>query len=298
MLKSFLLGCLLLLSHSVFCQGQYTLSIAVQHKQQPIDNAVVKLLKLSDSSVVTTTISNAKGIAKFSALPAGKFLVQVSFTGFATNITTVEIPAETLVTIQLQASVSILQDVTVVTKKPFLQRAQGKTIVNVEASVTNAGTTVLEVLEKLPGVMVDKAGAINMQGKTGVLVMIDDKPTYVSGADLNNLLSSMSSQQVDQIELITNPSAKYDANGNAGIINIKTKKNKQVGFNGIATVSVGQGRYSKSNNSLVLNYRNGTLNTFLNYSMNYNKGFTSIYAWREYYNNSGAVTAILEQPTY
>lgn len=253
MLKSFLLGCLLILSHSVFCQGQNTLSITIKYKQQPIDNAVVKLLKPSDSSVVTTTISNAKGVANFSALAAGKYLVQVSFTGFATNITTVEIPAETLVTIQLQASVSTLQDVTVVTKKPFLQRAQGKTIVNVEASVTNAGTTVLEVLEKLPGIMVDKAGAINMQGKTGVLVMIDDKPTYVSGTDLNNLLSSMSSQQVDQIELITNPSAKYDANGNAGIINIKTKKNKQVGFNGIATVSAGQGRYSKSNNSLVLN---------------------------------------------
>lgn len=298
MFKSFLFGCLLLLSHSVFCQGQYTLSIVVQHKQQPIDNAVVKLLKPSDSSVVTTTISNAKGIASFSALPAGKFLVQVSFTGFATNITSVEIPAEKIVTIQLQPSVSTLQDVTVVTKKPFLQRAQGKTIVNVEASVTNAGTTVLEVLEKLPGIMVDKAGAINMLGKTGVLVMIDDKPTYVSGTDLNNLLSSMSSQQVDQIELITNPSSKYDSNGNAGIINIKTKKNKQVGFNGIATVSVGQGRYSKSNNSLVLNYRNGKLNAFFNYSINYNKGFTSIYAWREYYNNSGAVTAILEQPTY
>jgi iron complex outermembrane receptor protein len=91
----------------------------------------------------------------------------------------------------------------------------------VEASVTNVGSTVLEVLEKSPGVTVDRNGGIAMQGKAGVLVMIDDKPTYLSGSDLNNLLSSMSSTNVSQIELITSPTAKYDASGNAGIINIK-----------------------------------------------------------------------------
>ena len=93
--------------------------------------------------------------------------------------------------------------------------------------------------------MVDKNGGISLQGKAGVLVLIDDKPTYLSGVDLNNLLSSISSAQVDQIELMTNPPAKYEASGNAGIINIKTKKNRIKGFNGSFTIAPGQGIYPK-----------------------------------------------------
>jgi iron complex outermembrane receptor protein len=137
-----------------------------------------------------------------------------------------------------------------------------------------------------------------LQGKAGVLVTIDDKPTYLSGADLNNLLSSMSSSQVSQIELIANPTAKYDASGNAGIINIKTKKNKQKGFNGTFTTSVGQGVYPKNTNSLVLNYRIGKINTFFNYNFNYVEYLTNLYALRKYYDDNGAVTAMLRQPSF
>ena len=100
-------------------------------------------------------------------------------------------------------------------------------IVNVDASVTNVGSTALEVLEKSPGVSVDKDGKISLKGKPEVLVMIDGKPSYLSGTELANLLSNMNSNQLSQIEIMTNPSAKYDAAGNAGIINIKTKNNGQ-----------------------------------------------------------------------
>jgi iron complex outermembrane receptor protein len=179
-----------------------------------------------------------------------------------------------------------------------VKRRPDKTIVNVEASVTNTGSTVLEVLERSPGVTVDRNGGITLNGKSGVLVMIDDKPTYLSGDDLNNLLSSMNSSQVSRIELITNPSAKYDAAGSAGIINIKTKKNKNEGLNGSVTASVGQGVYPKSVNSLVLNYRKGRVNTFLNYSFNDTKYLTELYAYRKYYDDNKNGTAILEQPGY
>ena len=191
-----------------------------------------------------------------------------------------------------------LKEVTITGKKQLIERKQGKTIVNVDAAITNAGTTVLEVLEKSPGVMVDKNGGISLQGKSSVLVLIDDKPTYLSGTELSNLLGSMSSSQVNQIELITSPSAKYDASGNAGIINIKTKKNKQEGFNGNFLTNIGQGKYLKNNNSLVLNFRKGRINTFLNYGFNYNKNFTSIYAYRQYFDNKGDVTSALDQPSY
>jgi len=191
-----------------------------------------------------------------------------------------------------------LQQVEVTGRTPLIKRRHDKTIVNVEASVTNTGSTVLEMLERSPGVIVDRNGGITLNGKAGVLVMIDDKPTYLSGDDLNNLLSSMNASQVSQIELITNPSAKYDAAGSAGIINIKTRKNRNEGLNGSLTTSYGQGVYPKTNNSLVLNYRKGRVNTFLNYSFNDIKYLTNLYAYRKYYDSNKNVMAILEQPGY
>src|SRR5690606_36808897 len=105
------------------------------------------------------------------------------------------------------------------------------------------------------------------------------------------------SNQIDVIELITNPSAQYDAAGNAVIINIKTKKTKQRGFNGTASTAYGQGRYFKNNNSLLLNYRNGDWNFFFNYSLNANKGFTDLYALRSYYRPDRSIEALLDRPS-
>jgi iron complex outermembrane receptor protein len=190
-----------------------------------------------------------------------------------------------------------LQEVTVTAHKLPVERKRGKTVVNVDASVTNTGSTVLEVLERSPGVTVDRNGGITLNGKAGVLVMIDDRPTYLSGDDLNNMLSSMSASQVAQIELIPNPTAQYDAAGGAGVINIKTKKNRNDGFNGSITTSYGQGVYPKNNNSVVLNYRKGRVNAFLNYSYNVVKYLSDLYAYRKYYDDNKEVTAILRQPS-
>ncbi|MDE3251501.1 MAG: TonB-dependent receptor [Bacteroidota bacterium] len=275
-------------------------SVSVFNEQgEALAGAIVEIQQGADNTLVKSAVTNKNGLSVFYIPVTAGFLANISFIGYQP----VKVPilpkniSDKFLRIVLTQTAKDLANVTVNSRKPFLQQAQGKIIVNVEASVTNAGTTILEVMEKLPGVVVDKNGGISLQGKTGVLVLIDDKPTYVSGSDLNNLLSGMSSAQVDQIELITSPSAKYDASGNAGIINIKTKKNKQVGFNGILSTAFTQGRYPKSNNSLVLNYRNGRFNAFLTYSGNYNKGFTDIYALRKYYNPSRALVATLDQPT-
>jgi hypothetical protein len=268
-------------------------------KQEALEGAIVEIHTDSDKKLLKSAVTNKNGLSVFYIpLHTGHSLT-VSFIGY--EPTTAHITQSRLteknIRIILHTASKELSNVTVSSSKPFIQQVQGKLIVNVDASITNAGTSVLEVLEKSPGVMVDKNGGISLQGKAGVLVLIDDKPTYVSGTDLNNLLGGMSAAQVDQVELITSPSAKYDANGNAGIINIKTKKNKQVGFNGVLTTAFTQGRYPKSNNSLVLNYRNGKINSFLTYSANYNKGFTDIYALRKYYTSTGNVSATLDQPT-
>jgi iron complex outermembrane receptor protein len=192
----------------------------------------------------------------------------------------------------------VMQEATVTGHTPPIQHRKDRTIINVEASPTNAGTTVLDVLEKSPGVTVDRNGGISLNGKPGVLVMIDDKLTYLSGADLNNLLSSMNAGEVAKIELIPNPPARYDATGTAGIINIKTKRSDNAGLNGSLTTSYAQGVYPKTNNSLILNYKTGRIRTFLNYSINDVGYLTSLYAYRKYYDQNNNVTAILQQPSY
>lgn len=189
-----------------------------------------------------------------------------------------------------------LKEVTVTGRAPVVERKRDRTVINVEASPVNTGSTVLEVLERSPGVTVDRNGGITLNGKPGVLVMIDDKPTYLSGDDLNNLLSSMNAAQVAKIELIPNPPARYDAAGTAGIINIRTKKSGNEGWNGSVTASYGQGIYPKSNNSMMLNYRKGPINTFLNYSINDVHYLTNLYAYRKYLDDNKDVMAVLQQP--
>ncbi|RYY18107.1 MAG: TonB-dependent receptor, partial [Chitinophagaceae bacterium] len=192
-----------------------------------------------------------------------------------------------------------LAEVTVRGKKPFIQLFPDKTVINVESAVTNTGASLLEVLEKSPGVTVDRNGNISLKGKQGVLIMIDGKPTQLSGTDLNNLLSGMSAAQVDQIEIMDNPSAKFDAAGNAGIINIKTKKNNQKGFNGNVNLALGQGRFSRTVNSVNLNYRSGKVNVFANININIYRNFMKMYALRKYYaEDNTTLLSTLDQPTY
>lgn len=222
-----------------------------------------------------------------------KLLIGITLLSFSTAMVFAQSAVDTAKT---DSAKTHLREVNVVSKTPPIEHREGKTVLNVDASATNTGATVLEVLEKSPGVSVDRNGGISMKGKAGVLVLIDDKPTYLSGADLNNLLSSMNSSQVSQIELITNPSAKYDASGNSGIINIKTKKNKQQGFNGSFTITGGLGIYPKNSEGLVLNYRSGNVNLFFNYNANIIKYLTDLYALRKYYDGNGNITAQLDQP--
>lgn len=245
-------------------------------------------------------ITDIKGNVTFTQIETGDYTFTISYVEHSSYNTDIyHFPSEiNSVTIKLKAADITLQNINIITRKPFIQQQPGKIVLNVAASPTNVGSTVLEVLEKSPGVTVDRNGGIALKGKQGVLVLIDDKPTYLSGADLNNLLSSMSSAQVDQIELMTNPSAKYDAGGNSGIINIKTKKNRLKGFNGSFTVSAGQGFYPKNNNNFILNYRRGKINTYFNYNINLVKYLTDLYALRKYYDPSGNISAILDQPTF
>src|SRR5205085_8631498 len=157
----------------------------------------------------------------------------------------------------------------------------------------------LEVLEKSPGITVDKDCNISLKGKQGVIVMIDGRPSYLSGPDLSNMLRSMSASQLDQIEIMTNPPAKFDAAGNSSIINIKTKKNKQFGYNGSFTSTYTQGKYPRLNESLNFNYRNGKLNLFTNLAYNLNHRGEDLFITRNMREaTTKDILSVFEQSSY
>jgi iron complex outermembrane receptor protein len=278
----------------------------LDENQKPIESATVALLKEKDSSVVKNTVSDKQGKFVIDNVIHGKYIVSVSSVGhekFYSNPINVNLEQLTinLNTISLSTSTKNLKEVAIIGKRPVFEQKADRMIVNVDASPSNAGSTVMDVLEKSPGVTVDKDGNISLKGKAGVTVMIDNRPTYLSATDLSNYLKSLPASAIDQLEIMTNPSAKYDAAGNSGIINIKTKKNKTKGFNGSVTLTHTQGEYPKPSGSLNLNYRNGKFNVFLNAGYSHWEGFQNLDINRQYFNMANAsktLNAIFSQHTH
>ncbi len=238
-----------------------------------IANASISLHAAKDSAVIKLAVTDKEGKFKFPSVKAGKYLVSASYVGYAAKYSgtfdvagsgDVDVPA-----FSLSKASSDLQGVTVVARKPMIEVKADKTILNVENTINAVGNDAMELLRKSPGVTVDKDDNISLSGKNGVQVYIDGKPSPLSGSDLSNFLKSLQSSQVEAIEIITNPSAKYEAAGNAGIINIRLKKNKAYGTNGSVNLGYNQGVYPKYNGGLSLNHRNAKFNLFGNY--NYNK---------------------------
>src|SRR5215203_4070968 len=230
-----------------------------------VEAATITLLRAKDSSVAKISAANKNGNFVFENVIEGKYFVSITAVGHTKGFSeSFEITPTntnvTLKTIELVPVAKNLAGVTVAAKKPLIEQRIDRTIVNVDASITNVGTSALEVLEKSPGVSIDKDGNISLKGKQGVQIYIDGRPSYLSGADLANYLRNLSSNQLDQIEIMTNPPAKYDAAGNAGIINIKTKKTIKAGFNGSANVAYTQGKYPKTAEGFNFNYREGRIN--------------------------------------
>ena len=252
-----------------------------------IEGATISLLKAKDSSLVKASVSDKGGNFEFERVADGSYFVKFTAVGYTTAFSkTFEITAANsavaLNTTKLVVRNKQLATVEVTTTRPLVENKIDKTVVNVEASITNVGTTALDVLEKSPGISVDRDGNISMKGKQGVIILMDGKPTYLSGQDLANLLKNTPAGQLDQIEIMSQPSAKFDASGNSGIINIKMKKNRQSGFNGSITVGYTQGVYPKSSNSFNVNSRKGKVNLFANYSYSYWKGFNDLTISRKF----------------
>ncbi len=272
----------------------------ITSNSEKLNGATASLINLKDTSTLKLAISNKEGEFSFDQVQAGKYRVMITAVGHQRAMSgIVEINAEkksvTLPEIVLKPAAKELANVTVTATRPLIEQKIDRTILNVDAAVTNIGASALEILEKAPGVTVDREGNISLKGKEGVLVMIDGRPAQLSGEDLANMLRSMTSTQMDQIEIMTNPPARYDAAGNAGIINIKTKKMVNAGYNGTASVNYMQGRYPKINEGLNLNYRKQKVNVFANLSHNYRKSFETNIIQRNLRNNNNSIINYFDQ---
>lgn len=241
-------------------------------EEQPVSYANVILHAAQDSSIVKVAYSDDAGVYRIRGLSAGEYWLTISYVGLPEYHTeTFALQAgeiREIAPIRMQPPAEELSEVTVTAQRPMLEVKPDKTVFNVDGSVNASGNTALELLRKAPGIVIDNNENITMLGRSGVQVYIDGKPSPLNGADLANFLRSLNSSEIDAIELITNPSAKYDAAGNAGIINIRLKKDKNLGANGSLNLGGSQGIAARYNASVNGNYRNKKWNLFGNYSFN------------------------------
>ena len=269
-----------------------------------LEATLINLLTATNNTLIKTTLVNKDNTFNFTNLKAGSYIINVELKGYKKYNSSIIIidsttPNNNTLTINLIPIMATdVNDVVVVGKVPFVETKIDRTVVNPNALIGNAGTTALEVLEKSPGVIVDINGGISLSGKPGVMVFIDDKPTFMSAQDLTNYLRSIPSSAIALIELMTNPPAKYDAAGNAGIINIKLKKIKTKGFNGGINLAYGQGIYYRTNNSINLNYRINKVNFFSNIAYTIGNSFQDLFINRKYFKPTGGVNTFFNQNSY
>lgn len=266
-MKFFLVALSLLIVTNIFAQN-------IAGKIESEDNkaivkATVSLLIAKDSQQVASVATDEFGNFRFTNIANNRYFIKVTAIDFVTNFSSVFNMKDadyTVPALVLSKANTVLSNVTVTAKRQPVEVKAGKTVVNVDASPTNAGLNVLEILEKSPGVSVDNDGNISLKGKGGVMILIDGKQTYLSGQNLAAFLKSLQANALDQIEIMTNPPAKYDAAGGAGVINIKTKKGTIKGFNGNMNLNYTQGFYPKYNGGTNFNYRNKKINIFGGYN--------------------------------
>ncbi|MBL7766242.1 MAG: outer membrane beta-barrel protein [Chitinophagaceae bacterium] len=260
----------------------------------------LKLMKASDSSLYKLEIVEGKSAFQFEQIPYGNWFIQVCrmqkilYSSPVFALQTPEYQTDPLVP---GSSEIAIKEVKVLGEKNLLEKKTDKLIFHVDRSLEAPGNDALMVLQKAPGISVDPNGRVSMRGKSGVIVMVNGKPTYLSGEQLASLLRSTTAAQIAKIEIISNPSSRYDAEGNAGIVNIILRKDQRRGSHGAVTLSYGKGRYKKSNQSISLNHRQKKFNGFASYNFVANTGFNDLRLYRKF-SDQGVLQGAYRQQNY
>lgn len=293
--------CFLLFFGIASGQTLKTISGKVNQQSQSI---AISLVLASDNSLIKTEFTEVDGTFKFINIKENTYKILIEDPAYknyesksiviSQENANIDLPVIILATNEI----TTLNEVVVKKKKPFVENKIDRTVVNVDAFITAAGGDAMDVLEKSPGISVDQNGTITFKGKSGVQVFIDDKPTYLSGAELEAYLKSLPASTLDKIELMTNPPAKYDAAGSAGVINIISKKSKAKGFNGSATSRYSQGKRSQTRQGLNLNYLNNKVRVFGNIGYAYQNPINDLYIFRRFKNTNQSTKSLFYQNSF
>ncbi len=236
-----------------------------------VEYTTVSLYRQKDSTLVTGTITKPDGSFILNELPFGMFYLDASFVGYkTTRLTKIVLSPKTPVvdigTITIEPSATALEAVEVVGNRPAIEYKIDKKVIAVDQSIVASGGTAVDVLENVPSVQVDVEGNVSLRGSSNFTVLIDGKPSVLKGSEA---LQQFPAASIENIEIITNPSAKYDPEGSGGIINIIMKKQKQSGISGIVNASVStNGSYG---GNFLINLRKNKMNYFLGGNYNIRK---------------------------
>lgn len=246
--------------------------LVIDAKSQPLADANILLLNPKDSSLIKGSVTSKSGEYNLANIPAGSYFISSTFVGFKqVNTPVFKIegakPELNIAPLKFTDNETQLGEVRITAKKPLFEQKIDRMVINVASSITAAGSTVLEVLERSPGIIVDhQNNALSMNGKAGVVIMINGKISRMPMSAIMQMLSGMSSSNIEKIELITTPPANFDAEGNAGYINIILKTNTQYGTNGSYSLTAGYGKGLITSASLNFNHRKGKINLYGDYS--------------------------------
>ena len=247
---------------------------------QPLEYANVLLLRAADSTLVRGTLSDEQGRFAFADVPAGRYRVRAQQLGYRAGrsavVQVVGGPPLALPALVLAPAAQALGEVQVTGRKPVIERQLDRLVVNVDQLPAVAGGSAYDVLKSTPGVTVSATDAIGMQGKSGVLVLIDDRPVRLSSDALANMLRNMPAESIQTLEVITTPPAKYDAEGNAGILNIRTRQRAQPGWNTDLTLRGAQGQYSRYSGGAVVGIKRKAIDLNGSYFLGRTRSFEDI----------------------
>ena len=264
-----------------------------------LEFVTLTLHRAVDSALVKTEFSDVQGRFRLDVPASGRYLVSASQVGYGrywSPVLTVPAGGLALPPIDLRPSMATaLREVTVTARKPLYEHQADRTVVNVADSPLAAGATALEVLGRAPGISNDGKDNLSLRGRQGLLVVVDGKRVALTGTDLADYLKALPAEQVQSIELLTNPPAQYDAQGGAGVIAINLKKDQRLGTNGSATLGIGRGGYGRYTGGLALNHRRKGLNLYGNYTYTERRYFTRFDFERRYAATSGLPVATSRQ---
>ena len=271
----------------------FTIGIQAQNKVegqvfdqqlQPIPAAVISVFNEDKSTFVKANVADEDGNFSINNIGNGTYILTITSLGYKGYESPKFILKESnkdFENITLEDDAEALNEVVVEAEKPMVQVLPDKTVFNVQKTISAVGDSGFELLRKAPGVRIDNNDNLIVEGKAGVLIYIDDKPSILRGQDLVNYLKTIQSTDIEAIEIITQPSSKYNAEGNAGIINIKFKRDKGLGTNGSLTSGLTYGEFARYNTAVSFNNRSKKTALYGSFSNNFGESLSFINLFRQ-----------------